>query len=80
MDRSKKYAKPSNTETKKSFLENPFDLETVFESLNIASSYNKELIFMDRFIATIRLDPEGDITNITYKILCDLKMITLETD
>lgn len=68
----------SKTNIKKSkplFLENPFDIETVFESLSIASNHNKELIFMDRLIATVRLDPEGDLTSIIYKILSDLEII-----
>jgi len=29
------------------FCENPYDLETYFESLSIASNYDKELIFVD---------------------------------
>lgn len=62
-------------ESKQLFLENPFDIETVFESLSMASDHNKELMFMDRLIATVRLDPEGDLTSIIYKILNDMEII-----
>jgi len=60
------------------FLENPYDLETVFESLEIAKTQNKELLYLDRLLATLRLDPEGDITNINYKILNDLGLLSLQ--
>lgn len=60
------------------FLENPYDLEAVFESLRIASEQNKELIYMDRLLATLRLDPEGDLVNINYRILNDMKLLKLE--
>lgn len=63
---------------RKVFLENPYDIETLFESLSIASDNEKELLFMDRLVATIRLDPEGDLTNINYKILKDLDLLKLE--
>lgn len=55
--------------------ENPYDLENVFESLNIASRSDKELLYVDRLIATLRLDPHADITTINYKILKDLELI-----
>lgn len=57
------------------FLENPYDIETLFETLSIAYEQEKELLYMDRLIATIRLDPEGDLTDINYNILKDLKLI-----
>jgi hypothetical protein len=57
------------------FFENPYDLETFFESLNISSENEKELLFVDRFIASLRLNPTGDITTISYNILKDLKII-----
>jgi hypothetical protein len=60
------------------FLENPYDVETVFESMQIAGEYGKELLYMDRLIATIRLDPEADLTNLNYKILHDLQLLELE--
>jgi hypothetical protein len=62
---------------KRVLLENPYDIETVFESLEIAAKKEKELLYMDRLIATIRLDPEGDLTNINYRILLDLGLIKL---
>lgn len=60
------------------FLENPYDIETLFESLGIAADADKELLFMDKLVATIRLDPEGDLTNIIYNILRDLELLNLE--
>jgi hypothetical protein len=64
--------------TKRVFCENPYDIETLFESLSIASSNDKELIYMDRLISTLRLDPLGDITTINYKILKELQLIKLK--
>lgn len=55
--------------------ENPYDLENIFESLSIASKNDKELLYVDRLIATLRLDPLGEITTINYKILKDLDLI-----
>ena len=60
---------------KRVLLENPYDIETVFESLEIAAESEKEMLYMDRLIATIRLDPEGDLTNINYRILLDLGLM-----
>lgn len=57
--------------------ENPYDLENIFESLSIASRNDKELLYVDRLITTIRLDPLGDIAAINYKILKDLDLITI---
>ena len=59
--------------------ENPYDLENIFESLNIASRGDKELLYIDRLIATLRLDPYADITTINYKILKDLELIKTPT-
>jgi len=59
------------------FLENPYDVQTILEGLKIARARNKELIYMDRLLATLRLDPEGDIVNISYKILLDLELSKL---
>lgn len=59
------------------FRENPYDLETIFETLSIASRHDKELIYIDRLIAELRLNPEGDLTNINYRILLDLGLIKL---
>jgi hypothetical protein len=60
------------------FYENPYDLETLFESLSIASEHDKELIFVDRLISLLRLDPEVDLTTLNFKILKDLNLVTLE--
>ena len=59
--------------------ENPYDIETFFETLSIASSNEKELIYVDRLITALRLDPRGDLTEINYKILLDLGLIKLPT-
>jgi len=59
------------------FCENPYDLETYFESLSIASTHDKELIFVDKFIALLRLDPQAEVSDISYKILRDLNLIKL---
>lgn len=59
--------------------ENPYDIETFFESFSIASSSEKELIYIDRLISALRLDPTGDLTKINYKILFDLGLIKLPT-
>lgn len=57
------------------FLENPYDIETVFESLSIASYNDKEFIYMDRLISYLRICPEEDLTNINFRILSDLKLL-----
>lgn len=75
---------PSNTTKQESrrkvFLENPYDLETVFESLSIASDHDKELIYMDRLLATLRLDPYIELTTLNYNILQDLGMLKTTED
>ncbi len=60
------------------FLENPYDVQCILDGLKIAKSRNKELIYMDRLLATLRLDPEGDIVNISYRILLDLELMKLK--
>lgn len=60
------------------FLENPFDIETVFESLSAATDKEKELLFMDRLIASIRSNPSAELTPICYEILHELNVIRLE--
>lgn len=61
------------------FYENPFDLETMFESLSIASKHDKELIFIDRLVSLLRLNPEADLTTLSFKILSDLNIVKLES-
>lgn len=60
------------------FLESPYDIEIIFESLSIASSKEKELLYIDRLISTLRMDPLGDLTNINYTILKNLNLIDNE--
>jgi len=60
------------------FLENPYDLETIFESLSIATDNGKELLFMDRFVALIRENPQEQTTNICYDVLRSLDILKLE--
>lgn len=60
------------------FLENPYDIETILESLKIASKQNKEILFMDRLIGSLKIDPETDLTNLNYRILHDLSLLKLE--
>jgi len=50
-------------------------LETFFESLSISSDSEKELLFVDRLIAGVRLDPEVEIAELSYKILTELKLM-----
>lgn len=63
------------------FIEDPIDIETVFEALSVASRHGDlednatELLFMDKLISHIRLDPYCDITTISHKILCDLDVM-----
>lgn len=75
MDTQKQKAKPHRV-----FLENPYDLETMFESLAIASKHDKELIFVDRLISLLRLNPEADLTTLSFKILKDMNIVKLETN
>jgi hypothetical protein len=60
------------------FLENIYDIEILFESLDIASKGEKELQYMDKLISYIRLDPNIDLTELNYKILNDLKLINVK--
>ena len=61
------------------FLENPYDVQCILDGLKIAQSKNKQILYMDRLLATLRLDPEGDVVNISYRILLDLNLLKLET-
>lgn len=63
---------------RKVFLENPYDLETVFESLSISTDHDKELIFMDRLIANLRLNPSADLPTLCYNILREQGILNLE--
>lgn len=59
-------------------LENPYDIETLLESLLIASHHGKDIIFMDSFTAQLRKNPDADITELSYNILRDLNLLKLE--
>lgn len=60
------------TKSRKIFKENPYDIETVFESLSIASDNECEIIFMDMLINRLRADPSCDITNTSHMILQEI--------
>jgi hypothetical protein len=60
------------------FLENPYDVQCIVDCMKIAKTQNKDLVFLDKLLATLRLDPEGDIVNISYRILLDLQLLKLE--
>lgn len=65
----------SGSEEQVVFKENPYDVETIFESLSVASDHDMELLYMDRLINSLRINPECDVTHISYLILKDLKAI-----
>lgn len=60
------------------FFENPYDLESIFESLSVASRSGKEFLFLDKLIGKIRLDPTIDTTKESYLILVELGLLQLE--
>lgn len=61
------------------FYENPYDVETFFEGLEIAAQNNKELHYVDRFIANLRLDPLQDTADVVFKVLNkDLQLVKFE--
>lgn len=57
------------------FYENPYDIETFFEGLSVASRHGKELQYVDRFITYLRLDPSQEVTDISFNILRDFDLI-----
>jgi hypothetical protein len=67
------------TQSRQIFLENPYDIETVFEALSIASNKDKEFIYMDRLVSYLRMSPEEDLTSINFKILQDLNLLDQPT-
>jgi len=60
------------------FNENPYDVQCVMDCMRIAKSQNKELVFLDKLLATLRIDSEADVVNVSYRILMDLKLLKLE--
>lgn len=57
------------------FLENPYDIETIFDALKIARTEDKEFFFMDQLIGTLRLDPMADTTDVAHRILKKFNLI-----
>jgi hypothetical protein len=55
--------------------ENPYDIETFFETFNVASRHHKEIIYIDKFISGIRANPNADLTELNYRILLDLNLL-----
>ena len=62
-------------EKQKHFLENPYDLNTVLEAMEIAKQANNELLFLDKFIAYLRLDPTAELTAFTFTLLRTMDLI-----
>lgn len=60
------------------FNENPYDVQCVMDCMKIAKKQNKELVFLDKLLATLRIDSEADVVNVSYRILMDLKLLKLE--
>ena len=58
-------------------VENPYDIETFLESLIIASDSGREILFLDKFISNLRENPKIETTELSYKILEDLKLLTI---
>jgi hypothetical protein len=67
-ERSAKSSAKANAH-KSIFYENPYDVETFFEGLEIAAQHDKELHYVDRFIANLRLDPLQDTSDVVFKVL-----------
>lgn len=64
--------------SKRIFLENPYDIETFLDSLRIAEKRNKQYLFVDRFLAKLRLDPIQDIPNLCFEELDSLGLIEVK--
>lgn len=76
MDKSKK--KPETQHFLKSvFNENPYDIETFFQGLEIMADNGKELFFIDRIISKIRKDPNIDLATAVFEILRDYEAVKL---
>lgn len=60
------------------FNENPYDIETFFEGLEVMAARGKELFFMDQFVDKLRKDSEADITTVVFEILRDNGIIKFE--
>lgn len=61
------------------FYENPYDIETFFEGLEVAGRAGKELQYVDRFISHLRMDPLQDASDVVFKVLNrDLNILPFE--
>jgi hypothetical protein len=58
--------------------ENPYDIETVLESIKIAERHGKEILFLDRLFTNIRLDPNVDLTTASFRTLKELEILKNE--
>jgi hypothetical protein len=75
MEKDRKAEQPK-TANKPIFYENPYDIETFFEGMNIAIEHGKEFQYIDRFITHMRIDPLQDTADISFKVLSqDLKLL-----
>jgi hypothetical protein len=59
------------------FNENPYDIETFFEGLEIMADNGKELFFVDRVLSRIRKDPTIDLATATFEVLRDYETVKL---
>jgi uncharacterized protein (DUF1015 family) len=71
----KQLNKDKSSKSANSFTENPYDMETVLESIKIASQNGIEILFMDKLICELRRDGDTDIIKISYEILEELKTL-----
>ena len=59
------------------FNEDPYDLETLVDSINVAAAEGKEYLFLDMLVSSLRKQPQEDITELSFNTLRHLKLITL---
>ena len=59
------------------FNENPYDIETFFQGLEIMADNGKELFYVDRVITKIRKDPTIDLATATFEVLRDYEAVKL---
>lgn len=64
-----------STKKQRVFSESPYDIETIFESLNVSSNSDKELLYMDKLISSLRDDPTANLADLNYRILSELSLI-----
>ena len=60
--------------------EEPYDIETVFCALKIASDGRKEMIFMDRLLNYIRANPNSNLSDASFEILKSLRLLNLPVE